>query len=84
MNPLDNVGNQLNKGDLVAVSVGDRTLTGIIVEVKEASTLLAGEKQLPGMISIQIPIQFMFAPQAPRIQEVFKMQKPPNFNKPVS
>jgi len=84
MNPHDNLGNVLQKGDLVAVHIGDKVLTGTVVNIKEASTLLAGEKQLPGLITLQIPINFIFAPQAPRIVEIFKMQKPPGFEKPTS
>lgn len=87
MNPFDNLGNQLNEKDLVAVHIGDKVLTGTIVKIKEASTLLAaGEKgqQLAGTITIQVPLNFMFHPAMPRIQEIFKMQKPPGFDKPLT
>jgi hypothetical protein len=87
MNPLDNLGNQLNEKDLVAVHIGDKVLTGTIVKIKEASTLLAASdkgQMLPGLITIQIPVNFMFHPQQPRVQEVYKMQKPPGFDKPVA
>jgi hypothetical protein len=84
MNPLDNMGNLLNVKDLVAVKVGDQTLTGVVDKIKEASTIMAEQNRLvPGLITVQVPISFMYNPAAPRVVEIFKMVKPPGFDSPA-
>ena len=84
MNPLDNMGNILNVKDLVAVKIGDQVVTGLVDKIKEASTIMAeGNKMMPGLVTIQIPISFMFSPAMPRITEIFKMVKPPGYEKPA-
>jgi hypothetical protein len=84
MNPLDNMGNILNVKDLVAVRVGDRTLTGIVDKIKEASTIMAeGNRMVPGLITIQVPISFIYNPAMPRVEDLYKMVKPAGFDKPA-
>jgi len=84
MNPLDNMGNILNVKDLVAVKIGDQVCTGIVDKIKEASTIMAeGNRLVPGLITIQVPVSFMYNPAAPRIAEIFKMVKPPGYDKPA-
>lgn len=78
MNPLDSVGNVLNEKDLVAVHIGDKTLVGTVIKIKESSMLMAeGNQVVPGMLTIGLQINSIFDHANKRLADVYKLVKPP-------
>lgn len=83
MNPIDGAGNILNEKDAVVVHV-NAVLKGIVTKIKEASTIMAKSEPVPGFITINVPITVPFSPLQPRLGDVYKIVKPPNWDKPES
>jgi hypothetical protein len=80
VNPIDANGNILYEKDFVAVHVGNNVLTGVVERIKESSLVMAkGNEMLPGFITIQIPVNFMYNHQMPKLAQIYKLVKPPGF-----
>jgi hypothetical protein len=84
MNPIDGAGNILNEKDAVVVHL-NAVVKGVVVKIKEAPTLMAKENQTQaGFITINVPITIPFNPMQPNLRDVFRIVKPPNWDKPES
>lgn len=84
MNPIDGAGNILNEKDAVVLHL-NAVVKGVVVKIKEASTIMAeGSKPVAGFITINVPITIPFSPIQPRLNDVYKIVKPPNWDKPES
>lgn len=80
MGPFDRVGNELKKGDVVAILNGDKMLIGEVLEVKEPSILTPGKDmmQMPGIMMIGLaPMQVMYTIQQRAALNIVKIVKPP-------
>lgn len=86
--PTDQIGNPLLIDDLVAVQSGDQTLLGVVKMIREPSVLAPGTRdtvQMPGVMSIALlPMTVPFDLRNPRVANITKVVKPPNFGKKES
>lgn len=84
---IDGIGNPILKDDLVVVSRGDQQLLGIVLNINEPSLLAPGKDQMtvPGQIQVGLmPLTLLYDPRNPRLADVIKVVKPPNFQKKES
>jgi hypothetical protein len=82
MTLVDILGNPLMKDDLVCVTQGDQQLIGIVLEIREPSLIAPGKDQMhmPGVIQIGLlPLTLAYDVRNPRLTQVIKVVKPPNF-----
>lgn len=88
MNPLDAIGNQLNKGDFVVIQQGENMMVAIVRDIKEASSILTGPnttQSRPGIITFALrDFVIPFDQQNFRLINIFKAVKPPQLDKPPS
>lgn len=82
MNPMDANGSVLYEKDFVAVHVGNTVLTGMVDRIKESSVVMAKDNaMLPGIITIQIPVNLIFNNTNPKLPSVYKLVRPPGMDK---
>lgn len=87
MQVIDVLGNALAKDDLVVVSQGDQQLVGLVLEISEPSLIAPGKNamNMPGQVKVGLmPLTLLFDVRNPRLVNVVKVVKPPNFNKQES
>lgn len=86
MKPIDAIGNEIEKGDLVIQSDQNGTnFFCIVTEIKEPSTLGMDQMKMVGTISLMpMPLTLAYSAKQPRITTVAKVVKPHGFGKPVS
>lgn len=84
MNPVDGAGNIVYEKDAVIVHI-NAIVKGEVSKIKEASQIMAkpGQDQ-PGFITIFVPITIPFTMYQNRLNDVFKIVKPPNWDKNIS
>lgn len=82
--PTDQIGNPLLLEDLVAIQSGDQTFLGVVKDIKEPSILAPGKDamQMPGLMLVALaPMTIPFDSRNPRVANVIKVVKPPNYGK---
>jgi hypothetical protein len=82
--PTDQIGNPLLVDDLVLVQSGDQSFIGVVKEIKEPSILAPGKDamHMPGLLLVALmPMTIPFDARNPRVPNVTKIVKPPNFSK---
>jgi hypothetical protein len=81
MNPVDAAGNMLNEKDPVCINISG-LVKGQVAKVREAGILMGKSQPMPGSITILVPITIQFDPRYPQLQNVFKIVKPPDWDRP--
>ena len=86
MKPIDAIGNEIEKGDLVIQSDQNGTnFFCIVAEIKEPSNLAGSQMEMIGAVSLMpMPITVGYSAKNPRITTIAKVVKPHGFGKPVS
>lgn len=82
--PIDQIGNPLLIEDLVMIQNGDQSFLGVVKEIKEPSILAPGKDamNMPGLILVALmPMTIPFNSRNPRVANITKIVKPPNYNK---
>lgn len=87
-NPMDEQGNALAPGDLVVILDGQVHIYAIVADVKlpgliapaTASAKQPAGMEMAGVVMLQpLPISKIFIDKAPKIPDVIKVEKPPQF-----
>ena len=87
MTIVDVLGNTLEKNDLVCVTQGDQQLLGLVLAINEPSVLAPSKNQMDMSGQVQIglmPLTILYNVRQPRLINVIKVVKPPNFQKKES